>query len=142
MQLGELVPGGELAQQAGVLVVAAAGQTLSGPAFEQQDLSVDGGQGAAGHEQVAQVRGGPRAVQAVQAVVGERELVAGEGAQTVRQARGLLRSQFSARSGLGVASRLSASGCSSGRMRPVPSSSSSASRACSRTRVRVKGRPG
>jgi hypothetical protein len=76
-----LVPGGELAQQPAVPVVGVGGQALAGPSFEQHDLPVDGRQGAAGHEQVAQVRGGPPAVQAVQPVVGQRDVAAGEGLQ-------------------------------------------------------------
>jgi hypothetical protein len=69
-----------------VQVVGAVGQALPGPAFEQHDLPVDGRQRAAGHEQVAQVRGGPPAVQTVEPVVGQRHLAAGQGLEVAGQA--------------------------------------------------------
>jgi hypothetical protein len=53
------------------------------PAFEQQDLLVDPGQRAGGHEQVAQVRGGPPARQVVQRIVGQRDVPAGQAAQVL-----------------------------------------------------------
>ncbi len=85
VQLRELVPGEELAQQSAVVAVAVGGQPLSAPSFEEHDLPVDGGQCAAGHEQVAQVRCGAPAVELVQSVVGQRDLAEGEGLQVAGQ---------------------------------------------------------
>jgi hypothetical protein len=85
VQLWELVPGEELAQQSAVVTVAVGGEPRSAPTFEQHDLTVDGGKRAAGHEQVAQVRGGAPAVELVQQVVGQRDLTAGEGLQVAGQ---------------------------------------------------------
>lgn len=72
------------------------------PAFEQQDLLVDPGQRAGGHEQVAQVRGGPPARQVVQRIVGQRDVPAGQAAQVLGR-RGVVAEPVIAVAGLRVA---------------------------------------
>jgi hypothetical protein len=55
----QLVPAGELAQQPQVRAVGKFGQAPVQPGLVVDELLVDGGQHAAGHQQVAQVGGGP-----------------------------------------------------------------------------------
>ena len=85
VEFGELVPGDVLAQQPLMAGVGDRRELAELPLLEEQDLPVHGGEGAAGHEQVAQVGGGAPAGQLVEGGVGEGDLPLGQALQVAGQ---------------------------------------------------------
>ena len=77
----QLVPDGELAQQPQVGAVGELGQAPVQQRLIVRQLLVDGRQHAAGHQQVAQVGGGPPARRRVQALVGQGDASGGQAAK-------------------------------------------------------------
>jgi hypothetical protein len=74
----QLVPDSELLQQPQVRTVGEFGQTPVQPGLVVQQLLVDGGQHAAGHQQVAQVGGGPPTRHRVQPLMGQGDASGGQ----------------------------------------------------------------
>lgn len=118
----ELVPDAELAQEPSVRIAVELefGEALVEPGLDVQQLLVDSGKHAAGHEQVAQVGDGPPVRQWVQRLVGQR---AAPGRQVGQQLGDCgLSSQFRPLLGLPMVLNASNSGANAGLMRPLPSS--------------------
>jgi hypothetical protein len=86
-QAAEGVPGGELAQQRAVGIVADRGEPGAQPLLEQQQEPVGWREDAAGDEQVADMDDGPPRGQRAEPFVGERDLAAGERGQDRRDVR-------------------------------------------------------
>jgi len=120
------VPGGEPLEELAVLALAGPGQGLVQPALEQRQVAVDGRQDAVGHQQVAQVghRSHGDMPFSVSCVTGV------PGPASVRSIRWTCGRPIQVSPPLGrlIRQNASANGASSGRIRPVPSSSRRASR--------------
>jgi hypothetical protein len=61
--------------------MSACGEVSGEPLLEHADLLVDGGQQAAGHEQIAQVGGGSPGLELVECLMREGDLAAAQTAQ-------------------------------------------------------------
>jgi len=74
-------PGGEAAHELDVVWVGDVGEVADQPSLERADLLVDGGQHAAGHQQVPQVSGCSPGLEGVEGLVGQCYLPTAEAPQ-------------------------------------------------------------
>jgi hypothetical protein len=120
------VPGGEPRDDLAVLGPADPGQGLVQPALEQRQVAVGGRQDAVQHQQVARVGHRPPRRHAVERLVRDGRAGIGQAASIFWTCGRPV--QVIPTLGRLIWVRAAANGASSGRMRPVPSSSRTASR--------------